>query len=397
MRLIGKLDNEKDARFFSSFLNQKEVPNQVEVIINNDWGSDYYGTAECLIWVNNEERVDEALDWFKLFKANPFDPFFSDKKMIDALNANRIAPVSTAPLPSSADPDQLNTAPPNPSLMGQTMGVVTRILLLGCCLLFFIAQFLAPSKKEEVPSIIYLFSSPIEKTLLFDYPHVYELIDRMIQLYGYEALQDASHLPAEQQQLIKQINDTPYWQGLYTIVLKNGFGHVLESIKSTPMFEKIQQGQIWRFISPCFLHADLFHLFFNMLWLIVLGKQIEFHLGKARYIFFIVITGVISNTAQYLMGGANFIGFSGILCAMLAFIWMRQRVSPWEGYQLDRSTVIFMLIFIVAMALIQSFSFVLEKSIDVTISPGIANMAHLSGACIGLILGRLNFFRWRIT
>ena len=40
---------------------------------------------------------------------------------------------------------------------------------------------------------------------------------------------------------------------------------------------------------PILLHADIFHLFFNMLWLIVLGKQIEQRLKTGRYVLFILL------------------------------------------------------------------------------------------------------------
>lgn len=132
-----------------------------------------------------------------------------------------------------------------------------------------------------------------------------------------------------------------------------------------------------------------------MLWLIVLGKQLEQRIKPWRYILFILFIAIISNTAQYLMSGPNFIGFSGVLCGMLAFIWVRQKTAAWEGYQIDRMTLIFMLIFILSMTGIQLLSFLLEKSLDWAISPNIANMAHLTGGLTGYILGRLNFFSWR--
>jgi len=132
-----------------------------------------------------------------------------------------------------------------------------------------------------------------------------------------------------------------------------------------------------------------------MLWLIVLGKQIEQRLTPWRYAIFILVVGVISNIAQYLMSGPNFIGFSGILIGMLTFVWVRQKRTAWEGYQIDRSSFIFMLIFIFGMAAIQLASFFVEKSFEWSFAPNIANMAHLIGGVVGYILGRLNFFSWR--
>lgn len=196
---------------------------------------------------------------------------------------------------------------------------------------------------------------------------------------------------------MQQINHTPFWQGAYSLLLKGGVKAVEKGFIQYPMFEKIKEGQVWRLFTPCLLHGDIFHLFFNMLWLIVLGKQIEQRIKAWPYVLFILIIGVLSNTVQYLMSGPNFIGFSGILCGMLAFIWVRQKRAAWEGYQIDRLTFLFMLIFIISMAFIQLLSFFLEKSMDLALSPNIANMAHLTGGLTGYLLGKLNFFSWRHT
>jgi GlpG protein len=229
--------------------------------------------------------------------------------------------------------------------------------------------------------------------MLYDYPKIYQMVGRFIELYGFEALEKPSDLSSEGKALLDQIQQTPYWQGLYHIWL--GSKDKEHPATVPPLFEKIREGEVWRLFSPCLLHGDPLHLLFNMLWLIVLGKQLEQRLSRSRYLLFILITGILSNTAQYLMSGPNFIGFSGILCAMLAFIWVRQMDAPWEGYQIDRLTLVFMLVYILGMAGVQMLSFVFEKAYDIALTPNIANMAHLSGGFIGFLLGKLSYFRWR--
>jgi GlpG protein len=132
-----------------------------------------------------------------------------------------------------------------------------------------------------------------------------------------------------------------------------------------------------------------------MLWLVLLSKQMEERLRPLQYIGFILITGIFSNTCQYLMSGPNFVGFSGVLCAMVAFIWMRQKIAPWEGYPLQKSTITFLAFFVAAMLGIQIFAFYWDTQHISTIAPGIANTAHISGALIGAILGRLSLFSWK--
>ena len=385
MRLIATLEDERKALLFSHFLHQKKIPHHIEIEKNQDWGSPSYGSSQCHVWIQEEDQFAEALKWFQLFIEHPEDPLFTP------------SPSSTSDKEPSIPP-----SPPSPTTSRawnkQPMGWMTRTLLALCTFLFFLGQFLLPSVPfPEKYTALSVFTSPIEKALLYDYPKFYELINRFIHLYGFEDLEHPEDLSPEGQRLFKQINQTPFWPGYYQLLLKGGWKSVKEGLSHYPSFEKIRDGQVWRLFSPCLLHGDLFHLFFNMLWLIVLGKQIEQRLTPWRYGIFILIVGILSNTAQYLMSGPNFIGLSGVLMGMLAFIWVRQRIAAWEGYQIDRLTFIFMLIFILSMAAIQLVSFFLEKSFEWALAPNIANMAHLTGGIVGYLLGRLNFFSWRHT
>lgn len=388
MRLIGTLSDERKALAFSHFLHQKGIPHQIEIQPNSDWESPAYGSSHCQIWISEEEHIDEVLKWYQSFTENPEDPLFNVSPPPPILNK----PGQPLLHESPHSPVQSNIG----SWNKQTMGWITRALLVICTMLFFLNQFWMPTLQvPEHYAGLFLFTSPIEKTLLYDYPKFYELIDRFLHLYGFDELEHSSDLPPEGKRLLQQINQTPFWPGYYQLLLKGGWHAVKEGLAQYPSFEKIRKGQIWRLVSPCFLHGDLFHLFFNMLWLIVLGKQIEQRLTSWRYMLFILIVAMTSNTAQYLTSGPNFIGFSGVLCGMLAFIWVRQRAAAWEGYQIDRLTFIFMLVFVISMAAIQTFSFFLEKSFEWAFSPNIANMAHLTGGLVGYILGKTPFFSWR--
>ncbi len=251
---------------------------------------------------------------------------------------------------------QANPPPPPPqgekteaSFSKEPLGYLNFFFLFLCGVIFLISQFTAPLK-ESAPS-------NLKKALLYDYPNT----------------------------------KMPYWQGIYHQVVEY-LNHKAPLTQFPPMFEKIREGEVWRLFTPCLLHADIFHLVFNMIWLIVIGKQMEKRLGMARYFLFILLAAIFSNTAQYLMSGPNFIGFSGILCAMVVFVWVRQHKAPWEGYFMQPATFAFFAFFVLLMFGLQLFSFLLEVSLDKVLSANVANTAHLSGALIGYLLGRLNYF-----
>lgn len=375
MRIIGKINNEKDALRFGQFLSFKGIQNEIDIRKNTDWGSDDYGNVDCGIWINDEDKISESMDWLARFQQNPTDPIFNQDK-VETFEKEEAVEIK----------EELSVWEKQP------MGIVTKLILFTCCFIYFITEMTNPVVvANTIPFPTPVYASPVEKALLFDYPKTYDLVDKLIKLFGYNALKNPEQLTAEGKYLVQQINQTPYWQGLYDYVLHNR----LSEIKSTPMFEKIQSGEVWRLFSPCLLHGNLLHIFFNMLWLIVVGKQLEMRLLPFRYILFILIAGVFSNTAQYLMGGPNFIGFSGVIAAMLGYIWVRQKNAPWEGYQLDRMTMMFVLVFILGIAGLQAVGFILEYFFNIAVSPGVANTAHLSGALAGVVLGKLDFFKWK--
>lgn len=377
MRLICTIEDHQLAKQFSEYLTAQGIENQLDGKVVTDWGNAEYGTAVFKIWVVDEDQAEKAYTLYQEFSHNPYEQRFAKilpKESEPAAKNPKIIPlrVKTAQIPKTP---------------------ITHYLILLCVLLFIWGSIISPEFKlpNSSQSFAPVYTSPLKEWLLFDFPKTFELLARLIQDYGLDALQDPPTVPPEGAELIKRINQTPYWQGFYEEILNN---HLGVEKKSAPWFEKISQGEVWRFFSPIFLHGDIFHLLFNMLWLFVLGKQAEIHLGPFRYLVFIAITAFITNTTQYLMSGPNFLGFSGVLCAMLTFIWKRQQLAPWEGYQLQRSTFMFVMLFIFGMATLQTATFLLEFFLGTKMQLAIANTAHLSGALLGLILAYIPFFTY---
>lgn len=398
MRLIYTTHDAIQGRTLANFLSSEGIENQLEMVKNTDWGSTDYGDTTFKIWVIDEDVAETAERWAIEFTKDPTNSQFQKSNFKTTVIPTILLPDNEKTRARSpkfvdlmnANKRQLGTPPLKP----EALRTITTGILMLCCIFYLISILTSPpitSIPDNLPAIP-IISAPIKKQFLYDYPYAYELVDKLVKLYGVEKLQAPDELPLEGQYIFKELLNTPYWEGYYSKVLAH-----LKNIETpqteVPLFEKIQQGQVWRLFTPCLMHSDFLHILFNMLWLIVLGKQLEQRLNARRYVLLILIIGIFSNTCQYLMSGPNFIGFSGVVCGMVTFIWVRQKIAPWEGYPLEQGTSMFIIYFIIALLGIQVVSFYLEIYHNISISPGIANTAHLTGAAIGAVLGLIPFFK----
>jgi GlpG protein len=119
---------------------------------------------------------------------------------------------------------------------------------------------------------------------------------------------------------------------------------------------------------------------------------VEERLSRFKLLFFILIVGVGSNVAQYLISGPYFLGFSGVVVGLVGFIWARQKLAPWEGYPLNRTTFIFVAIFVLGMFALEIISLLTAVIFAKELSANIANTAHIVGGLVGYLLGRTTFF-----
>jgi len=272
---------------------------------------------------------------------------------------------------------------------------VTLGIILICSLLFGIDY--GAKNTALPPSYTPLYaSSVIFQHLLFDYPQSAVLENKLIDTYGIESLDLSFKLDAEGSALRNEFLKTPYWGGFYTEAvarLSKRDEIPTPSLSPSLIGERIQRGEAWRLFTPCLLHANIFHLVFNLLWIIALGSQIERRISPLRYLLLFIIIGVLSNIAQYLMTGPAFLGISGVICGMIGFIAARQRVAPWEAYCMSQALYSSLLFFIWTMVILGGTAFFLESYLHSHFSISIGNTSHVSGLVAGLLLGRLRWFR----
>ena len=146
-------------------------------------------------------------------------------------------------------------------------------------------------------------------------------------------------------------------------------------------FPEIRAGQVWRLVTPIFLHGGLLHLVFNMLWLYQLGAQIEAQESSHYFAVMVVVMAISCNTAQYLVSGPLFVGMSGVVYGLLGYLWMMTRFQAATGYLLSQQTVLFMLMWL-GLCL-------------VGLIPHVANTEHVVGLLIGVAWGYMRSGGWR--
>lgn len=141
--------------------------------------------------------------------------------------------------------------------------------------------------------------------------------------------------------------------------------------------ETLASGEIWRLLTPVFIHFGLFHVLFNSLWMWDFGRRLEQLLGLRHFVLFFVLTGVASNMVQFLWSGSViFGGMSGVVYALVGFIAVRQRIAPHPLVAVPPMLIGFMLVWLVLC---------MTGIVDYFISGSIANAAHIGGLIAGVL------------
>ncbi len=147
----------------------------------------------------------------------------------------------------------------------------------------------------------------------------------------------------------------------------------IEPWDSATFLGKVQEGEVWRLLTPMLIHFGVLHLLFNLLWLWRLGRQIEHHHGTAVMLAVVVLGEIPGSMGQYLLSGPNFGGLSGVVYAVFGFVWMQARYNRRHHYALSEGDSILIMLWFVACA-------------TGAFGP-IANVGHAGGLLAGLLLG----------
>ena len=136
-------------------------------------------------------------------------------------------------------------------------------------------------------------------------------------------------------------------------------------------------GQFWRLISSVFLHAGILHLAFNMYALLYIGVALETAIGKKKFIFAYLLSGIFSSVSSITINenivsvgasGAIF-GLCGVLSAILIF-------KEYKVANISSKSLLSSIGFFIIYNIIYGFG-----------KTGIDNAAHIGGLVSGFVIG----------
>jgi GlpG protein len=296
MRLIGHLAEEKAARTFADYLYVQKVESHIEFEKADGWG----------IWINDEDKLEEAAQLLTAFRSNPADPKY------------RAEAKSAADLRAEAEKDEAKWRKKLSDrrhllqpLRDYGFGPLTLGLMAISIVVFFLSKF-----GNDPRRVIGLFITEFN-----------------------------AHGP---------------------------LGRVLP---------EVMHGQVWRLVTPIFVHFDPLHILFNMLWLRDLGSMIEGRQSSWQLALLVGVIAAGSNLGQFLIAGPVFGGMSGVVYGLLGYIWMRGKFDPGSGLYVHPSTVTMMIIWFFACF--------------TPLIPHVANGAHAVGLVMGIAWGYLSSLRYR--
>ena len=139
---------------------------------------------------------------------------------------------------------------------------------------------------------------------------------------------------------------------------------------------EVLHGQVWRLVTPAFIHFGVIHLIFNLLWVKDLGSVIERREGSLPLALLFLGLAVTSGLGQYLVGGPFFGGMSGVVYGWFGYVWLRGLGDRRSGYFMPQQTALLMLVWFVLCL--------------VGVIPNVANTAHGVGLAVGALWGAVS-------
>lgn len=135
----------------------------------------------------------------------------------------------------------------------------------------------------------------------------------------------------------------------------------------------IAAGEIWRLVTPIFLHVGILHVGVNMYSLYVIGPPVERLFGLPRMLTVYLLSGIAGVAFSLAFSTAPSVGASGAIFGLLGalggFLFLHRRIFGRAG-----------------SVQLRQIALVAVINLAIGLSPGIDNWGHLGGLIAGLSL-----------
>jgi GlpG protein len=138
---------------------------------------------------------------------------------------------------------------------------------------------------------------------------------------------------------------------------------------------EIWSGEVWRLVTPIFLHGNFLHFLFNAMALRDLGLLVESRIGSLKFLGMVLVIAAVSNSAEFFITHSRFVGMSGVVYGLFGYAWVRGRLEPDSGLWLPRNVITY----------IMGWFF-----LCIFVIPGIANWVHAGGLIMGAAFGTVS-------
>lgn len=146
----------------------------------------------------------------------------------------------------------------------------------------------------------------------------------------------------------------------------------------------IRAGQLWRLVTPVFLHGSILHIGFNMYALLIFGRGLEVRYGHGRFTLLYFLSAFAGNVFSFILTPNPSLGAStaifGLIAAEGAFLLQNRKLL---GDRANRSLM--NLLYIAGINLVLGFT-----------TSGVDNFGHIGGLLGGLIFAWFGGPRWKM-
>jgi len=135
----------------------------------------------------------------------------------------------------------------------------------------------------------------------------------------------------------------------------------------------IAAGELWRLITPVFIHGGMAHFFVNMYSLYAIGPIVERFFGAGRTLTLYLLSGIAGVVLSLSFSPYRSVGASGAIFGLLgslgAFLYVNRTTFGQAGRMQLRHIILVALL-----------------NLGLGLSPGIDNWGHLGGLLFGAVL-----------